>query len=191
MSRTRLVLLPLCVALALGALGCDRRKAIDEYNQGVGHAQAGQYPRAIVAFQRALALRPEFPEASNSLGYVFNRLERYDEAIEHFLAAAGVEKYKERHLAYLNLAAAYSNNAEYDEAASALSESIKIEATVDAHYALAQVYAIQEKTDRAIASLREVSGMDAERMDGVATDAMFDRIREEPQFRSFLGEARR
>ena len=170
MSRTRLVLLPLCVALALGALGCDRRKAIDEYNQGVGHAQAGQYPRAIVAFQRALALRPEFPEASNSLGYVFNRLERYDEAIEHFLAAAGVEKYKERHLAYLNLAAAYSNNAEYDEAASALSESIKIEATVDAHYALAQVYAIQEKTDRAIASLREVSGMDAERMDGVATE---------------------
>jgi tetratricopeptide (TPR) repeat protein len=191
MSRTRLLLLPLCIALALGGFGCDRRKAIDEYNQGVGYAQAGQYPRAIVAFQRALALRPEFPEASNSLGYVFHRLERYDEAIEHFVAAAANEKYKERHLAYLNLGAAYSNNAQYSEAAGALSESIKIEPTVDAHYGLAQVYAVQEKTDLAVAALREVMGLDAKRMEAVPADGMFDRIREEPQFRSFLGEARR
>ncbi len=190
MSRTKLLLLPICVALTLSALACDRRKAIDEYNQGVGYTQAGQYPRAIVAFQRALELRPEFPEASNSLGYVFNRLERYDEAIGHFLAAAEAEKYKERHLAYLNLAAAYSNNSQYDDAASALSESIRIEATADAHYALAQVYAVQEKTDRAIASLREAFAIDAERRDAVGADGMFDRIREEPQFRSFLGEAR-
>ncbi len=190
MSRMRLLLAPICIALAFTALGCDRRKAIDDYNQGVGYAQAGQYPRAIVAFQRALELRPEFPEASNSLGYVFNRLERYDEAIEHFLAAAANEKYKERHLAYLNLGAAYSNNSQYDEAAGSLSDSITIEPTVDAHYALAQVYAVQQKTDRAVASLREAFAMDAERADAVATDAMFDRIRDDAQFRSFLGEAR-
>ncbi|MAF10377.1 hypothetical protein CMK11_07995 [Candidatus Poribacteria bacterium] len=193
MSRVRLpiVTLPLVLGLlALTSLGCDRRKAIDEYNRGVGYAQAGEYPRAILAFETALELRPKFPEANNSLGYVYNQLRNYEKAIVQFQAAAAAEKFKDRHLAYQNLGTAYSNNAQYEDAEAPLAKSIEMQPTADAHYALAQVYALQKKTASCIGALRDAMALDEERIRAVDGDAAFDAIREDAEFRAFVAEAR-
>ena len=176
--------------LAFTSIGCDRRKAIDEYNRGVGYAQAGEYPRAILAFETALELRPKFPEANNSLGYVYNQLKSYDRAIVQFEAAAAAEKFKDRHLAYQNLGTAYSNNGQYEEAEAPLAKSIEMQPTPDAHYALAQVYALQKKTASCIGALRDAMALDAERIRSVPGDSAFDAIREDAEFRVFVGETR-
>lgn len=191
MSRAaQLAVISMSILAVLASAGCNRRKAVDQYNQGVGYAQGGEYPRAILAFNRALELRPKFPEANNSLGYVYNQLKSYDKAIAQFEVAAADEKFKDRHLAYQNLGTALSNNGEYGDAETALTKSIELEPTVDARYALAQVFALQEKTGRAIAVLREVFAIDPNRAHAVDADPAFDRIRDAAEFQAFVGEDR-
>ena len=62
--------------------------------------------------------------------------------------------------------------------------------TADAHYALAQVYALQKKTASCIGALRDAIALDEERIRAVTGDAAFDAIREDAEFRAFVAEAR-
>ncbi|MEO2003841.1 MAG: tetratricopeptide repeat protein [Candidatus Poribacteria bacterium] len=192
MSRAaRLIVILLLPVVVFASAGCDRREAVNQYNAGIGYLRSQEYPRAILAFNRALELRPDFPEANNSLGYVYNRLQTYDKAIAQFEVAASAEKYKDRHLAYRNLGTAFSNNGEYGDAETALTKSIELEPTVEAQYALAQVYALQEKTVQCIAALRDVLAVDVERARGADADLAFARIRDAAEFKIFVREARR
>ena len=89
MSRAaRLIVILLLPVVVFASAGCDRREAVNQYNAGIGYLRSQEYPRAILAFNRALELRPDFPEANNSLGYVYNRLQTYDKAIAQFEVAA-------------------------------------------------------------------------------------------------------
>jgi tetratricopeptide (TPR) repeat protein len=74
---------------------------------GNTYGQALKQPsRALPAFERAVALRPTWPEAWNALGYVNVQLLRYDEAAKSF--ARAVQQAPTQANYWNSLAAAYS-----------------------------------------------------------------------------------
>jgi tetratricopeptide (TPR) repeat protein len=71
------------------------------YGMGLGRPD-----QALPAFQRAVALRPKWPEAWDALGFVNVQLQRYDDAVKAF--ARAVEQAPTRPNYWNSLAAAYS-----------------------------------------------------------------------------------
>ena len=55
--------------------------ADSEYNRGVRARLAKEWPAAVEAFQAAVTLRPNFPEAWNELGYAFRNQGRYADSL--------------------------------------------------------------------------------------------------------------
>jgi len=55
-----------------------------EYNRGVRARVAADWPAAVSAFRRALALRGDFAEAWNDLGYALRNQGRYPESLDAY-----------------------------------------------------------------------------------------------------------
>jgi len=58
-----------------------------EYNRGVRARVAKDWAAAAEAFRRATALRPDFPEAWNELGYALRNQRRYPESLDAYAEA--------------------------------------------------------------------------------------------------------
>jgi tetratricopeptide (TPR) repeat protein len=66
------------------ALKVTSPNAVAEQNVGDALLQAGDLRGAMAHLQRALQLRPGYPEAHNNLGSVLGAMGHFDAAIEHF-----------------------------------------------------------------------------------------------------------
>jgi tetratricopeptide (TPR) repeat protein len=55
-----------------------------EYNRGIRARVARDWPAAVSAFQRALAIRSAFPEAWNELGFALRNEGRYAESLDAY-----------------------------------------------------------------------------------------------------------
>ena len=55
-----------------------------EYNRGVRARVAKDWPTAVAAFQKAVGLRADFPEAWNELGYALRHQGRYPESVSAY-----------------------------------------------------------------------------------------------------------
>ena len=66
------------------------------------HAQQNNLPKASEYLQRAIALRPTYPEALNNLGIVYVRLQDLEKAEQMF--KTGMEVAPNNDQAYLNMA---------------------------------------------------------------------------------------
>ena len=62
-----------------------------------------RYTKSEEAFRKALQLQPDFPEVENNLGVLFNRQEKYREAMSYFQKAIDNEKYSTPENALTNL----------------------------------------------------------------------------------------
>ena len=60
------------------------RSADAEYNLGLQNKEAKRFPDAVENFRRAVALRPNFPEAWNELGYALRQAGRYQDALKAY-----------------------------------------------------------------------------------------------------------
>jgi tetratricopeptide (TPR) repeat protein len=58
--------------------------AQSEYNRGVRARVARDWPAAVAAFRRVVALRPDFPDAWNELGYALRNQGRYQESLDAY-----------------------------------------------------------------------------------------------------------
>lgn len=58
--------------------------AESEYNRGVRARVAADWPAAVDAFRRAIALRAAFPEAWNELGHALRKLGRHAESLDAY-----------------------------------------------------------------------------------------------------------
>lgn len=58
--------------------------AQSEYNRGVRARVARDWTAAVAAFRRVVALRPDFPDAWNELGYALRNQGRYPESLDAY-----------------------------------------------------------------------------------------------------------
>jgi tetratricopeptide (TPR) repeat protein len=59
-------------------------EAESEYSRGVRARLAKEWATAVEAFRAAIALRPNFPEAWNELGYAFRNQGRYPDSLDAY-----------------------------------------------------------------------------------------------------------
>jgi type IV pilus assembly protein PilF len=67
----------------------------------------GDYPLSLKYFRKALALKPQFPEATNNMGTVYLLMGDWNKAIVCFKEAAADMKYETPQYAYNNMGLAY------------------------------------------------------------------------------------
>jgi tetratricopeptide (TPR) repeat protein len=112
--------------------------AEQHYNDGLAHAKAGAWGRAIRAYEAALKRREAFPEAWNGLGYALRHQGRYDEAVKAYDRALALRPDYAEALEYLG--EAYVQMGKLDEARRILArlqpldaeEAGKLRAKIDA-----------------------------------------------------------
>ena len=95
---TVMTLLLLMVGLSVGealAAGSDREapaparpaavpSAEQEYNRGLTAKSAKNWQAAVASFQKAVSMKPAYPEAWNELGYALRNQGRYPESLQAY-----------------------------------------------------------------------------------------------------------
>lgn len=123
------------------------------YKIGVQLMEEEQYEDAISSFDKALGIRPNFPDASAKKGQVLLVLQRYDEAQEALLVA-NPEKLSNKKLAsdILNLLGIVSlRQQEYSAAVDEFEKAIALQPSASSYLGLAEALVKQEKDlDKAI-----------------------------------------
>ena len=83
------------------------------------------YPKAIDYFQRSLKVDNNFSEATNNLGVAYEKVGKYDEAVNSYKAAIANPLYRNTDKAFNNLGRAYYRLKRYDDAIDAYREAVK------------------------------------------------------------------
>ncbi len=109
---------------------------------------------SISAFNKALSLNPQYPEALNLRGQAHANAGDYDLAIADFSKALAIDKFLVD--AYLNRAFVYHMKAMYEEAIADYTEALRLNpANVDAYIGRGDTRAHREDYDRAISDYEE------------------------------------
>lgn len=113
---------------------------LDAENPHVAHSLAlayrdlGLFDRSIAEFKRALALKPDFPQATNNMGVTYLLMRRWDDAIACFEKAAGNISYSTPHYAFMNLGLTYYQKGDFTEAVSYFNEALRIDPSFSMAY---------------------------------------------------------
>jgi tetratricopeptide (TPR) repeat protein len=89
-------------------------RGVSYYNRGTARMAEGQYDRAILCFDKAIAIEPEFAEAYCNRGTAYYEKGEYDRAILDFNKA--IEINPEFADAYYNRAITHYHRQEHDKA---------------------------------------------------------------------------
>jgi tetratricopeptide (TPR) repeat protein len=120
----------------LAKLHFERAMHLDEAPAGayldyaLGMARVEHYTEAIHYFQKALAVRPSFPQAHNSLGKLLLDLGRKDEAIEQFRLA--IKERPDYSMYHHNLGIALQQKGERAQAAKELEKALTLDPAQEA-----------------------------------------------------------
>ena len=140
-------------AIATGAL--PKEKEAEAWTAiGNTRHQRDDHEGAIVAHDRALALRPAFPAALVNKGVCWRALQRFDEAETQYRASIALDpRYAHAHA---SLGALHLHRDETDEAVAILEEAVAIDDSLAvAHANLALAYGFAGRHSDAQASLRK------------------------------------
>ncbi|CAG4910236.1 tetratricopeptide repeat protein [Paraburkholderia gardini] len=125
------------------------------YYNNIGNmlGQNGRLADAIEAYRRAVALKPDYPEAHNNLGNALREARQPEAAVESCARAIAERPgYAEAHN---NLGNAQQDMGELEAAAASYGEAIRLNPDyAEAHNNLGNALRAQDKTDDAIASYR-------------------------------------
>ncbi|MES0337968.1 MAG: tetratricopeptide repeat protein [Candidatus Magnetobacterium sp. LHC-1] len=124
-------------------------KVRPQYDLGVFYERAGDYEKALLQYQRAIALNPNDSEAHYNMGNVYQRQGDFDAAIKHYQAAL---KLKPDYLeAHNNLGNIWFRQENYQQAIAEYQAVIKLNPDyAEAHNNLGSVYGILGRDDEAI-----------------------------------------
>lgn len=138
----------------------------------LGHAYSakGKPDLALKHFKKAVVLKPDFAQGWNSLGTVYLKMERWDDAIESCNRALDELLYATPHFALNNLAEAYRGKKDYARSVDAYKEALQREPRFAlAHRGLGLTYMAMGDYNAAISSL-EKAVKDAPRFAGAYLD---------------------
>lgn len=97
----------------LEAAELDPKDSETQHELAMVYRDLGKYELSLTHFKKALALRPQFPDAWNNMGTVYLRLRKWDQAIDCFQRASEDILYRTPHYAYNNLGLAYFGKGDY------------------------------------------------------------------------------
>ena len=99
--------------------------ADDYYNQGNDWLAQDRYQEAIVAYDKAIKIKPDYADAWINRGFALDNLKRYDEALESNEKA--IEIKPDYALAWYNRGVALDDVGKYKEAIASYDQAIKID----------------------------------------------------------------
>jgi tetratricopeptide (TPR) repeat protein len=94
---------------------------------GLAYFMKGEFQEAVIYFEKCLQVNPDFTEARNYLGSVYQEMGMLDKAEQEYLKAIEDKTYKSRALPYYNLARLYFNQGKDEEALELLEKSISLD----------------------------------------------------------------
>ena len=104
---------PVVLAVMWG-FGCQASPAVQHYDRGTNLAEAGQYEQAIVEFDKAIELDPNYPKVYANRGLAYSSLGEYDKAIADYSKAIELDSNYAK--AYYNRGLAYKSQGREAEA---------------------------------------------------------------------------
>ena len=123
------------------------------YDYGIELLQVNRTPEAIDADERALSLKPDFPEAHNNLGLALARAGRASEAMAQYEAAVRLDP--ELGQAHYNWGIALFQAGRLQEAAEQYGEAVRLEpAAADARYDLGSALLLLRRPQEAVIQLQ-------------------------------------
>jgi tetratricopeptide (TPR) repeat protein len=118
-------------------------------NLGDMYGRQGDMERAVVEFQKAIELNPQYGDAYHNLGNTYQQMEKYDLALESFQKAISFNPNLWQ--SYANIGVIYYQQKQYPKAESSLLQAIKIFPTNDGLYAgLGVIYLDQNQEEKAM-----------------------------------------
>lgn len=137
------------------------KTAFDLYKSGREQFNLGNVDGAVVAYQRALEIEPNFADVHLSLGHAYLRLKKSPEAIKAFKEATRINP--EMDEAYYGLGLEYFRAGKMKEAAQAFKQAVKVRPSMaKAHYGLALAYQEMGKQDQLVEEYRILQTLDAQ-----------------------------
>ena len=155
-------------------------------NMGIACDHKGDYDEAIRCFSRAVEIKPDYHKAWNNIGGANHHKGDYDEAIRCYQEAVKVKP--DYHEAWYNMGLAYAHKGDYDQAIRCYQKAVDLEP--DSHepwYNMACAYALKKDATQAVEWLRKAIELHPEYRERARSDKDFDSIRDDPEFRAFLG----
>ncbi|MBW2020866.1 MAG: tetratricopeptide repeat protein [Deltaproteobacteria bacterium] len=123
---------------------------------GLAYFAKKEFDLAIAHFKKALAIKPDYPEALNNMGTVYLRLKQWDDAIECFNRAHANLLYTTPHFALSNLGEAYRGKKDYRRAIVFYKKALEINPRFpEAHRGLGLTYIATGNYKGAVSSLEK------------------------------------
>lgn len=157
-----LAVVPVILALMSGSHALQQsggdskndREADRLHRAGLSHYHAGEYEKAIEAYEQAIQLSPRSVETYYNLGMAYGSLGRYRDAVEVYNRALRIEP--EYAPAHYNLGHAYSNLKQFEKAIRAFQHAIQYDPdNLEAYLALGKAYSDSGKREKAIDTLEQ------------------------------------
>jgi len=126
------IVLVLAVAAALWFAVPQTDTAIAANNQGFNYNNQGEYNQAIVAFNKAIELDPNFALAYNNRGWAYIELEQYEQGIADCTKA--IELDPSLALAYSNRGWAYIRLGQYEQGIADCTKAIELDPSLALAY---------------------------------------------------------
>ena len=128
-------------------------------NLGTALIEKKQWNEALVQFQQALEIEPDYSEASDNLGKVLLQKGQTDEAIAQFQHALTIQPHNA--VAHFNLGIALLQKGKVDDAIVHYQEAVAIQPDfVEAHYNLGNALLQKGQTDGAILQYQTAIGIE-------------------------------
>jgi tetratricopeptide (TPR) repeat protein len=153
--------IPEFVALRHGSIAQIREKFLDAYSflrAGLVNERTGNYPGAVRAYKRGLAIEPANPDLLNSLGWALFQQGKSAEAVVEYRRALAADPRQLK--AHNNIALALIELGELDEAASHFRKSLEIEPKAEIYSDLGFVLVQQGETEEALEVYRKAIELD-------------------------------
>ena len=139
-----------CPAIKEKAASNDKRNlhslsqnpdALDLYYQGIDASKAGDLPKALSLFQKAVAIDSVFAFAWDNIGITYRKMEDYDNAIKAYQKSLSIDP--EGKTPLQNIAVVYQYTKEFNKAIDAYKKLSELDASnPEVFYGIGLVYAL-------------------------------------------------
>ena len=144
------------LAKLLEAVKLDPDNAELNHQTAVVLRNLGEYKLSLKYFNRALSIKPKYPEARNNLGTLYLVMGKWDKAIACFKEAISDILYNSPQFAYNNMGYAYFKKGDYDKAIENYKRALRSSPSYTLCYSnLARAYEAKGELEEAVAAYRQ------------------------------------